>query len=425
MESLLNSLQQSIANHLAQYGENCTYWVGYSGGLDSHVLLSLCQELKKTIHFNFKAIHIHHGLSQNADVWAKHCLDVCADYDIECLLHKVKIDLQSGDSLEELARKQRYLALSSFLKTGDVLLTGHHQDDQAETLLLQLFRGSGLKGLAAMPKVKKFALGLQIRPLLDFSRADLESYAKSKNLVWINDESNEDNRFSRNFIRNDVLSLLKNRWPGIEKTLARSALHCAEAQYLLDDFAAQALIEVQGSEANTLSVSKLNQFSLEKQKCLLRYWIQEQKFILPNTKKIDSICQQVLTAARDRFSCVEWQGCELRRYADDLFLLSPLPPHDRQSFVWQAGQSLALPNNQVITYLGHEHISLTVKYRQGGEVVDIPGRGRLSLKKLFQAWRVLPWWRDRIPLIYSQNKIIAIGCYFIHADLKDMIRFNN
>jgi len=415
------SLLNAIRDFHSQYGTNKKYWLAFSGGLDSHVLLSLFCRLRAELDIDFCAIHINHGLSPNAKHWANHCKSICNSYGIEYVEHAIQLDLKIGDSVEEQARVKRYAVFADGLGAGDILLTAHQQDDQAETVILQLLRGAGPRGLAAMPVIKSFAKGFHGRPLLGFSRVDLERYADSQQLEWIDDESNDNVALTRNFIRHEILSRLKLRWPTITSTISRSAAHCAETQILLNEFAHEINTQVHGRYAHTLSVTKLIQLSQEKQRLMLRTWIYQCGYPIPNTKIIGIIQRDIFTAAWDRNPCVSWGSIELRRYRDDLYLMPSLQKLNGQHvFTWDLDGCLRLPGVGVLyasPVRGHglradiKHVS--VQYRQGGEVVKLANRGRHTLKNLFQEWNVLPWDRSRVPLIFVADRLVAVVGYCI------------
>lgn len=419
------TLFEAVSAFCARHGFDKTYWLAYSGGLDSHVLLSLCAELRTVFPLKLKAIHIHHGLSAQADKWAKHCARVCREYDIDYIEHAIQLDLAPGDSLEEIVRTRRYAVLAECLGEGDILLTAHQQDDQAETLLLQLFRGAGLKGLAAMPSFKPFARGFHGRPLLAFPRAELRHYADAHHLEWMEDESNQDLRLTRNFIRHTILGPLKARWPTIVSAISRSAGHCAEAHTLLAELTTPAF-NLENADTQPLSIEKLLPLDAPKQRWMLRTWIERSGFPVPDTRKMETIRLNVLSANWDRLPVVEWGNTELRRHRDKLYLMSSLLPHDpKQQFEWDLTGPLPLP------FLGALHVSMlegaglradiqqvSVRFRQGGEKIPIPGRGRRTLKNLLQEWDVLPWERDRLPLIFAGGVLAMIPGYFIHPDFE-------
>ncbi len=369
--------------------------IALSGGLDSSVLLDLCHGVSQQLPLNFHVIHVHHGLSPNANAWAQHCKNLCERYGFEFYLHHVNLDHSASTSLEEAARNARYQVFTDLLQTDDVLLTGHHQDDQAETVLLQLMRGAGPKGLSAMPVIKPFARGFHGRPLLAFSRAELLAYARERQLVWVEDESNDDCSLARNYLRREVLPVLKRQWPSVETVLSRTAAHCAEAQVLLEEAANERLHTALGKRPNTLSVSKLLGFSDAWQRVILRVWIEQQGYALPDTNKVHSIQKTVLTAAWDRNPCVAWRGAEVRRHGDDIFIVDP-------------ARVAAIPTELAA--------GLTVRFRVPGETVEIAARGKVSLKNLFQEWKVPVWERATLPLVFAGSKLVQVPGYFVDPE---------
>jgi len=396
--SLLENLKQFCVSYRAD-----TYYIAYSGGVDSHALLSLMAKVRETQPIRIRAIHINHQLSPNAKDWQQHCEKACRDLNIDFITESITIDTTNGASLEEAARQQRYTVFAKRLQPNDLLLTGHHQDDQAETFLLQLLRGAGVKGLSAMPVIKPFTAAKHARPLLTVSRAELLQYANENNLHWIEDESNENKKFMRNFVRHELLPLLNTRESAASQLLSRSAGHCAEAQHLLEEYVIADLQYCAGSGENTLSAKQLLTLSPARQRLVLRTWIQTSGFRVPDHRRLASILQNVLTAKWDGMPCVKWDDVELRRYNDDLFVMAALT-------------APILPKEKEIAGIG----KVICKFRQGGEVVRIPGRGAQSLKNLFQEWRVPHWERDRIPLLYLGEEIIAVEGYYVHPDYLEL-----
>src|SRR3990167_7009247 len=266
---------EAIRDFFLHHGIDKIYWLAFSGGVDSRVLLDLCCQIRSSFPLQLNAVHINHQLHPQAASWAKHCATVCQEYEVPFIEQIINIKNENAFSLEAIAREQRYGILADCIGENDILLTAHHQDDQAETLLLQLFRGAGVAGLSAMPTIKRFAKGYHARPLLAFSRSKINDYAKQHQLSWIEDTSNLNTTFTRNFIRHDVLTLVKSRWPSITETIARSASHCAEANKLLEHFLFDIYQECKGSIENTLSVKKLLNIDLSKRKFVLRYWMKQ------------------------------------------------------------------------------------------------------------------------------------------------------
>lgn len=403
----MESLFEPLKTLFSQQPKETTFWVAFSGGLDSHVLLHVCAALQK----NVKAIHINHGLSANAVSWEKHCYFICHDLNVPMMSQSLQMPRLKGQSVEAYAREQRYLLFANLLKEGDCLLTAHHQDDQAETILLQLIRGAGIKGLASMPSIKSLGKGFHYRPFLHITREDLEKYAKEHQLQWIEDESNENSHFDRNFLRHNVLPMLKKRWPSVTKTLARSAKHCAEAELLLAG---------EGGGDNQLSIKKLLLLPHLKQRYLLRAWLDSLHFPPPSEAKLQQIIQTVIPAAKDRFPLVTWGEYEVRRYQETLFALPKRANFD-QSIVlkWDFKKPLLLPDGRMIRALltKRENLfniesSCEVRFRQGGEKCRLSESHRHSLKNLFQAWGVPPWERNRVPLIFINDELAAVVGYF-------------
>jgi tRNA(Ile)-lysidine synthase len=422
-----NPLITQIENFCQQHGIEKHYLIAFSGGLDSHVLLHLFVSVKQLLGLNLRALHVNHNLSVNAASWAEHCAQVCNSLEIELLQLSVNAKAINGKSPEDTARQLRYAAIMQTLAAQDILITAHHQDDQAETLLLQLCRGAGPKGLAAMPAQKKFGKGILARPLLSFRREQLHEYAKAHDLQWIEDESNANSVFARNFMRHSILPVLQQRWPAISKTLARSAANCAEAQNLLDEMAAQDVLAAQGSTPDTLSVSSILMLSAPRQRLALRFWLRSLGFAVPGTLKLQQIQQDMLLARQDRQPRVEWTDVVLRRHGNDLIAANPLVAHDvTQVITWPYPQPLVLAGlgelkgKPVIgSGLAADLANVTVRFRQGGEVCRLPSRvGRHDLKKLFQSWRVPVWQRERIPLVYVGEELAAIVGWSISEGFK-------
>ena len=417
-------LSTAISNFFASFQAKPTFWLGYSGGLDSRVLLALCAQYHQATPIQLKVIHINHGLHPAAKTWAEQCAKDCKKYGFEYIEHTIQLKLNAGDSLEEVARIGRYTAFANYMKYGDVLLTAHQQDDQAETLLLQLLRGAGLKGLAAMPAKTGFGDGFHARPLLAFPRDVLQNYAKQHQLTWIDDPSNADLRLTRNFIRQEILSRLKHRWPTASNLIARSASHCAEAQVLLEDISVTEWLKVAGSRVNTLSVKKLLNLEKAKQCLVLRTWFNKLGHPTPDMKKLASICQSVLPAKSDRMPSIHWRNTELRRYRDDLYLMPSLLPHDDKQIVdWEIMQPLELLGGGKISAvlskgygLRAEVKRVSLRFRSAGDIFHFGKRGKQYLKNLFQEWGVPPWERNRIPLLFVEEQLVMVVGYYIADD---------
>ena len=401
------------------------FWVAFSGGLDSTVLLHAMAALARqggSCPMTVRAVHVHHGLQTGAEAWAEHCQAVCEHLDVPLTLCRVDARPPAGESPEAAAREARYQALAGVLAPGDVLLTAQHADDQAETVLLQLLRGAGPRGLSAMPTSTPFAAGRLLRPLLEITRNHIREYAQLHDLKWIDDPSNLDVRLDRNYLRQQVMPLLRRRWPALSHTLSRSARLCAESSGRDQALARRQLAQLSGPDA-TLSVAGLAALP-EGDRCnLLRHWLRERGLPLPGERHLQRIVREVLPAARDAVPVVGWPGAEVRRYRDRLHAMPPLPPLPGDVVIaWPApGRTLPLPPG-----LGHlsleaadgaglripawDEARVEVRFRRGGERCRLPGRGgRHRLKHLLQEAGVPPWIRGYLPLIHVDGDLAAVA----------------
>jgi tRNA(Ile)-lysidine synthase len=299
-------------------------WIAFSGGMDSHVLLYFLHRYYSA--YPLKAIHINHQLNAAAPQWEKHCREICAALNIPLKIRRVNIVKKSGESLEAKAREARYTVFEKMLNKNDILLTAHHQTDQAETVLLQLLRGAGLRGVSAMPGISELGEGFLVRPLLDFSRDTLRLYAQHHQLEFIEDPSNSDEKFDRNFLRHAVFPVLKKRWGQCDKIIARFSRHCAEQEKLLMILAQKDYPECHGEYPDSVLISPLKQLDKSRQKNLLRYFIEKLNFSLPSEKILNELVK-LCEARKDKNPVVTWGEAESRRFRDHLFIFPSLLPH--------------------------------------------------------------------------------------------------
>jgi len=395
--------------------------VAFSGGMDSHVLLHALCQIQDEIVVPVSAVYADHGLQAESAKWAEHCRQVCEALNTPFQSLALTIHRQPGESLEAAAREARYAAFSALVGEGDLLVTAHHQDDQAETLLLQLLRGAGPAGLAAMPASKAFASGCHIRPLLAFSHDDLRQYAQQCDLRWIEDSSNQNDAFDRNYLRNKVIPLIKQRWPSMNATMARSASHCAEAVEVLNDDVKRALDKWLTDDVQTLPVAPLLEMTDAQLKHLLRGWIERLGLPAINHHKLENIRSNLLNAGPDRMPVIAWSGGELRRYQGKVYLGQPLKSFDSTLCLpWPGHLPLRLPADLGEISLVPSPWGLCkdkvtsgcceIRFRQGGETLRPAGRGiSITLKQLFQEHSIPPWLRDRIPLLYIDKELAAVS----------------
>ncbi|MEM9242583.1 MAG: tRNA lysidine(34) synthetase TilS [Pseudomonadota bacterium] len=306
---------------LSNINKDARLWIAYSGGVDSHVLLHGLHHLRPNVSLN--AIHVNHQLQAVASSWAAHCQDVCRQLAIPFYLENVNIQTKPGESQEAVARHARYKLLKTYVSPGDYLLTAHHLQDQAETCLLQLLRGAGPKGLAAMPALTSFADAAHLaRPLLHVDKRMIVDYARTHQLNWVDDASNEDVSYDRNFIRHQILPLLRQRRPSLDKALARSARHCAEATALSNALAEMDFVAIKIDGEQGISATQLKKLSAMRQRNVIRYWLQQQGIVLPSEVKMTHILQDIIYSRHQARPCVTWGNYAIKRVKDHIFLLA-------------------------------------------------------------------------------------------------------
>ena len=403
--------------------------------MDSVVLLHLLHQLAPNSQWRLSALHVHHGISPNAGEWAGFCTDLCLRYSIP--LHVEHVDvapLRDEHGIEAAARKLRYAAFAR--QPCDFVALAHHADDQVETLLLQLMRGAGLKGAAAMPVLSRvegpvlsevkgplFKPGAThaaiLRPLLDIPRSKLLDYAHQHSLRWVEDESNADDRYPRNFLRHRLLPLLEQRFPAYRDTLTRSARHFAEAGELLDELAQQ---DMQGLEGDGwLEIALLRELSCSRARNLLRYWLNKQGAPMPQAVELEEILRQLLDARAGAAVCVEFGDWQVRRYQDRVYVLRALGKFEQGLILpWHGEAEMEWPplnGKLVFTRAMGQGISLaklqgsrvSLRLRSGGETLrPYPKAATRSLKNLLQEHHVPPWQRERLPLLYSGETLVCV-----------------
>lgn len=414
-ESLLQALGE-----LAQLaGQPDRLVIAYSGGLDSEVLLHSLAALRESFGVQLLALHVDHGLQDESRAWSELCASRAADLGVEYRVLQVAVDSGSGQGTEAAARESRYAAFRAETQHGDWLLSAHHKDDQAETLLLNLLRGSGPAGLAGIGEVQPFGSAWLVRPLLSYSRDELRQYAVAHDLEWIDDPSNEDRSFDRNYLRHEVFPVLQARWPDASSRLRQSALLASEAALLLDQLADSDLRSL-GARADRLSVSGLRALEEERQRNLLRYTVRELGLPPAPATALHSIVTNLLPARKDAQPIVQWDGAEVRRYRDQVYLFPQSagsgPGHTSP---FAAGHVVLGPGlgllrldsgadqglSKVVVEAG-----LEVRWREGGEQIKPAGQAHTKkLKKLLQEEGIVPWMRDRLPLVYANDRLVAVA----------------
>lgn len=415
----------TVAHLLQKLPRAPQYWVAFSGGVDSHVLLQLLAEACRQLPGSLAAVHVNHQIQQQSGDWEIHCRSVCDELRVPFHLLRVQGKARAGESPEAAARTARYRALADWLPTDAVLTTAQHRDDQAETLLLQLFRGAGPRGLAAMPENSALGHGRLLRPLLGTSREAIISYAREHRLRWIEDPSNTDTRYDRNLLRQRIMPELQQHWPGLGKVLARAASHQADQVELAQALAALDYPACCCSDSACLSVSAVRVLSPARQRNLLRYWLEQAGLPLPSRALLERIRAEMLSGRQDASPLVHWPGAEVRRYRDGLHSMTPLPSHHpAKRYRWDFRKPLSLDQAGGILSatavmgrglrVDERAGAMDIRFRQGGEVLQPAGRRHHhQLKKLFQEWGVPDWERDRVPLVYRNDALIAVAGFCV------------
>ncbi len=434
---LIAHLKQSVA----LVANQAPMLVGFSGGLDSSVLLHLLRaQLPER---SISAIHVNHGLSPHADQWQEHCRQWADALGVSFVAERVNVR-QAGSGLEDAARAARYSAFAKHLPKGGILLLGHHGDDQAETVLLRLLRGAGPKGLAAMEPLRVFEQGYLLRPLLAVSRSDLERYARDHQLDWIEDESNHSDQFDRNFLRNEVMPRLLQRWPSCVETINRNAQLVRQYDQLAEILASEDCQDCGLKPARVgqyIDISRWRQWPAIRRANALRYLLRQQHLPEPSQAIMAQIDNQFFASnpRPDSNPVVTWGGVSVRLYDEKLyFVANPQDCQDRLEHAlagttqthqeqqqhavhlsWSGQAPLSLPGGGELILKPGGHFAwqgeaLTVGFRQGGERAQPFGRAHSqTLKKLLQEYKLEPWLRSCVPIIHSSNQIAAVGDVWI------------
>lgn len=395
--------------------------VAFSGGLDSTVLLhQLVQWRAQHPEVALRAIHIHHGLSPHADSWVQHCESVCMQWQVPLVVERVHLE-DDGLGIEAQARRARYQAFAQTLLPGEVLMTAQHLDDQCETFLLALKRGSGPAGLSAMGENSPFAGTQLIRPLLAQTREALEAWARQHELCWIEDESNQDDTYDRNFLRLRVTPLLQQRWPHFAQAVARSAALCAEQESLLDELLASDLANCITAHG-TLLLAPLMMMSDVRRAALLRRWLAGLNALMPSRDGLERIWQEVALAREDASPCFRLGEYEVRRYQSQLWWVKSVDGQSETVIPWLEWKTpLALPAGlgsvQLISAgelrMPQADEAVSIRFKAPGLLHIVGRNGGRKLKKIWQEQGIPPWRRDTTPMLFYGETLIAAAGVFV------------
>lgn len=423
--SLMESLYPHFAQVLGRYYQSGTKVVlAFSGGVDSRLLLELLSRYQQAHSIECHAVYVHHGLSSNADDWADKCLLWTKQVGISCSIERVSLDISNGESIELLAREARYQALTKYIQEGDILLTGQHADDQLETFLLALKRGSGPKGLSSMAESMPFSGGSLVRPLLTIKRKTIEDAATKLGLEWVEDESNQDTRYDRNFLRHCVIPELSGRWPSIHQAIQRSASLCAQQEALLDELLS-AVFEHALQTDLSLSIEELAKHSELARARLIRMWLAKLNTSMPTQVQLNLIWNEVALAQQDANPKLQLKQGEVRRFRNRLYWVTEIANVTEWQSTIQVDTVLSLPER-----LGE----LTLTTSSSNATIALPSQPELlrvtfnpeglsahpttrnhsrKLKKLFQEYNVPSWLRRQIPILMYQDRVVAVADLFV------------
>lgn len=413
-------LLDKLAAALNELASTNKFLIGLSGGLDSVVLLHAMVRLREQPHSNFqlRALHINHQLQEQAQSWEAHCKSLCSELGVEFASRCVEIAVGSG--VENAAREARYSEFTAALLEDEELLLAHHRDDQMETLLLRLMRGSGSRGLSGIPRSRVLGASRLLRPLLDADREELQSYADSEQLIWVEDHSNKDEGFDRNFCRHSLLPLIEARWPGYRESWSKSALLFSESEALIRELAAIDLAEIITDAESVASREKLLALSEPRRRNVLRHWLASLGAKELGWNQLQQLSNEVLQGSSGQFIAEDFQICcfhdrvyvlavEQRELTLDKFDPNSLPelPSTGEILLQDNGQ-LRFRETRGEGICTSKLSSLSIRYRRGGEACRLAGRPSKTLKKILQESEIPPWLRSRIPLLYDGEDLAYI-----------------
>ena len=412
-ENLFSIFENSIKSNVNKKNYD-NFLIAYSGGSDSTALLYFAKKMAEKYEVGIRAVHVNHNLNIESKEWKNHCKIFCEKINIPLTIKNLNINLNPGDSIEEKAREERYSSIFSLMDARTVMMTAHHADDQAETFLYQLVRGSGVKGLSSMPIFKKVDKGYHLRPFLNLSKSAIIDIVDFSQLNYIYDKSNDNINFSRNFIRKEVLPIIKNKWPGSSATISRAAHNLSDSAKLNDDLASIDIKAYLLNDKNKIciNVRELDDYRFNN---VIRFWIKNNNFRMPSLEQIYSIYLNVFKAGDDKspfFSCSEY---EIRRYSDYIEIMSPLKKHDPEEvYTWKFNKNLVISNLSINLSWGklEERLGykidkdVEVKFRKKGQNIKLDSKK--SLKDYTRENKIPPWKRERTLLIYIDKELKII-----------------
>jgi tRNA(Ile)-lysidine synthase len=399
-----------VESLLANFPKNEGYLIAYSGGADSTALLHLMANVA-----NVRAIHINHGLQTQANDWQNHCQKTCDQLKIPLIIEQADL---SNDS-ESACREARYGFFSKHLKCNEILMTAHHAEDQAETVLLKLMRGTGINGLSGIETLKKFSQGFIGRPLLAINPHDLKAYLVNHDMKWIEDPSNASNQYRRNFLRNDIIPNLQLKFPNVISSINRSAENCRESLDLLNE-----LCDFQGS---SLPLKRLQETPESLQAAFFYQWLSQKNLPIPDRVTLNQLCQDFITAGSDKNPGYKNSYYQLLRWKQAIYCLKNYHSIDPNlTFKWQTSEDFEIPNGTGnLRYKGEKNQNFTVEFNKKGQRLKThKHQFSKTVKQLFQENKIPLWERDNTPFIYHKDELVSLGYDWSHQDeFKDKIEY--
>lgn len=414
---------------LAQLPTPRQYWVGFSGGADSTALLQAMHECREDLPAPFHALHFHHGLQPDADAWQAHCGEFCAARDIPYRSENLQIDRSGRSSVEQAARDSRYRVVAQILGQGEIYLTAHHAEDLAETLFLNLMRGSGIEGLAGIPMLRSLERGWVARPLLEVHRFELLAYLESRGIGWLTDPSNADTTFDRNYVRQKLFPLLEERWPGLVRRLSRTARIAR-----VTAGAVAAFIEAQSGDLIRdplrMPLAELLKLDTDLQTLILRQWLRRHEVPALPEQRLREFLTQLSAAGPESRAEVRWEGWLLKHYRFELWLHRDKPDLSCPAQPWEAGARLELGPDLGELLLVGDPVAVPdgwrVRARRAGDRIRTrPHGSRQELKHFFRVAGVPPWLRAAIPILEWDNEPAALGDWVLGNRLHEWLREND
>ncbi len=410
---------------MARLPQTRVYWVGFSGGADSSALLHALYESRDKLQAPIHAVHFHHGLNPGADAWQHHCQIFCQQRDISFTSRKLEIKRTNRTSIEEEARNCRYLAIGEILQRGDIYLTAHHADDQAETLFLNLMRGSGVEGLAGIPELRNLGKGWVARPLLNTRRSELESYLNRQGVDWLEDPSNKDQSFDRNFLRNFLFPQLETRWPGVVRRLTRTSRTARITATALADFIDQHCDELLHNR-HRMPLRTLLQLEPPMRALVLRQWLRRQEIPALPEVRLNEFIRQIADSTSGSQAEVRWGDWQLKLHRNLIWLQNQDIPALEWGKDWTVGSKMELDDSLGCLQLHGSKVTIPggwrVASRRKGERIRLYDQGvRRKLKDLFRESAIPPWLRSSIPVLYWDGEAVAIGDWVIAQRLQNWL----